>query len=140
MTPTVFLYSAAGFLLFFAFGHTIGHFTRHKLSEIAAQKVLKSMQETRFNQFGKMRSFDENYRGMSFNLLVTLLSFAGILMILANQWQKNPDMTSWLLLPVSIATAVFTITGWRFFFPLPAITCLFATCSLLIAQWQLFNY
>lgn len=128
---------AAGCLLFFALGHTIGHMSRHNVTDPKAVEVQKAMMENKFNMFGKLRSYDENYTGMSLNLIFTLLAFVILLWLISALANENPLLAIKLLIPVLICVAGFTITGFMYFFLLPALTCLLATVLLTIALIQL---
>lgn len=124
---------ASGLLLFFALGHSIGHFTRHNTKDPKAQEVLRVMTDRKFDMFGQMRSYDENYTGMSLNLVFTLVAFAVILWILSYQTDHHPHFTRSILIPILICVFGFSITGFLFFFPVPAATCLIASIFLVIA-------
>lgn len=139
MTPSLLIYIASGLLLFFAFGHAIGHFSRHKIAGEDATNVFQLMKTTQFNQFGKMRSFDENYTGMSFNLMAILLTLSTILIGTAIYLDTFLLQAGLLLIPISFCTLIFSITSWRYFFPLPAITCFLATICLIIADVIIWN-
>lgn len=128
---------ASGCLLFFAFGHTVGHFTRHHVTDPKAKEVLRAMSENKFDMFGQMRSYDENYTGMSLNLIFTLLALAVILWLVSGQAQKHPSLVRNLLIPVVLCVAGFSITGFLYFFPVPAVTCLVAAVLLLVSILQL---
>lgn len=128
---------AAGLLLFFALGHSIGHFTRHDVTDSKAQEVLKAMTDNKFNMFGQMRSYDENYTGMSLNLIITLIVLATMLCILSNYTTHQPHLTKNLLIPIIVCTVGFSLTGFFFFFPIPAFTCLTASALLILATIRL---
>ena len=71
MKPKILLRIAAGLLLFFAAGHSVGHFTRHDVKDPKAKEILGMMSDYKFDMFGKMRSYDDAYEGMSLNLIFT---------------------------------------------------------------------
>lgn len=118
---------AAGCLLFFALGHSIGHFTRHNVNDPRAKEVLRQMTENKFDMFGQLRSYDENYTGMSLNLIFTLLAFAAILFILSGQTTKQPIIVKNILIPVTICVLGFAATSFLYFFTLPAVACALAS-------------
>lgn len=124
MKPKLLLRFAAGCLMFFAMGHTIGHFTRHNVNEPKAREVLRQMTENKFNMFGQLRSYDENYTGMSLNLIFTLLTLAYVLWILSVYTEKQPTLVKQLLIPVTICAFGFSLTSFLYFFTMPAFTCL----------------
>jgi 4-amino-4-deoxy-L-arabinose transferase-like glycosyltransferase len=128
---------ASGLLLFFALGHSIGHFTRHSTPDPKAQAVLKEMSDNKFDMFGSLRSYDENYTGMSLNLIFTLLTLAFVLWILSSRVEENQKLVRALLLPIGLCVAGFCITSFLFFFVVPAVTCLLAAFILIYAYLQL---
>ncbi len=133
MSPKLLVRLAAGCLLFFVLGHAVGHFTRHNVTDPKAQEVLRTMSENHFDMFGVMRSYDENYTGMSANLILTLICLIAVLWILSGIAAKNSTLTARLLVPVLFCVSGFAVTGFLYFFHLPAITCLLASALLLIA-------
>lgn len=137
MSPKLLIRLASGCLLFFALGHTVGHFTRHNVTDPKAKEVLQAMSENHFDMFGVMRSYDENYTGMSANLILTLISFAALLWILSGTAIENKKLATMLLIPVLFCVCGFAATGFLYFFLLPAISCLGASALLLITIGQL---
>lgn len=127
---------AAGCMLFFAAGHSAGHVTRHETIDADVARTIDLMRFTKRDMFGQMRSFDENYEGMSINLIVVLLALTVILWMLGNYTQDYPKIVKSLLWPIAFVIAGFSITAWLFFFPLPAITCLVA---LLLVVWAAYT-
>src|SRR4051812_35218320 len=123
MTPKLLIRIAAGCLLFFALGHSMGHTTRKDIDDPKAQEVLKAMSDYKYDMFGQPRSFDENFTGMSLNLIFTLLAFIMILWVVSGVANENKKMTSAVLWPICICVAAFAVTGFLYFFLLPAITC-----------------
>ncbi|MDX2190882.1 MAG: hypothetical protein SFY32_13565 [Bacteroidota bacterium] len=136
MKPKLLLRIATGCLIFFAFGHSIGHLTRHNISDPKAKEVLQQMIDNKFDMFGQLRSFDENYTGMSLNLIFTLLAFASILWLLSTQTEKYPQMVKKILVPITICVLGFSVTSYLYFFTLPAITCLLAS---ILTSWAIFK-
>lgn len=132
MNPKVLLRIAAGCMLFFACGHSIGHMNRSKIADPKAQEILQMMAEYKFNLFGEMRSYDDNYVGMSLNLIFTLVAFAIILWITSNWIEKEPKYTRAILIPIALGIAGFSVTGFIYFFSVPAYTCLIAFSLILI--------
>lgn len=127
MNPKLLLRMATGCLLFFALGHSAGHFTRHNVTDAKAKEVLRQMTENKFDMFGQLRSYDENYTGMSLNLIFTLLSLACILWILSTWIEKQPILVKNILIPITICILGFGFTSFLYFFPIPAITCVIAS-------------
>lgn len=136
MKPKFLLRAATGCLLFFAIGHSIGHFTRHDVNDPKAKAVLQQMIENKFDMFGQLRSYDENYTGMSLNLILTLLAFAFILWILSTQTEKQPLFAKSILVPITICILGFSVTSFCYFFTMPAITCLLAA---ILTSWSIFK-
>jgi hypothetical protein len=130
MTPKLLLRIAAGAVLFFALGHTMGHLTRKSTNVPEAKAVFKIMEEYKFPIGSQLRSYDEFYEGMSINLIITLLSITAILWMLSSVSSQFSKITSQLLWPVLLCLVAFTFTGFMYFFILPAATC--ALASLLI--------
>ncbi len=139
MKPKLLLRIAAFCLLFFAAGHTIGHFSRHATKDPKALSVLKQMSENKFDMFGQLRSYDENYTGMSFNLIFTLLSFAAILWILSAASERQPIIARHILIPIIICVLGFGITSFLYFFPMPAVTCFLAAGLIALAIVKLYR-
>jgi hypothetical protein len=117
---------AAGCLLFFAVGHSIGHSTRRDTTDPKEQETLRVMIENKFDMFGQMRSYDDNYEGMSLNLIFTLLAFVGVLWVLSGAVNNAPSLVRNALIPIGICTVVFAVTAFLYFFLVPAITCVVA--------------
>src|SRR4051794_26120971 len=124
MKPKLLLRIATGCLLFFALGHSVGHFTRHDVSDPKAREVLRQMTENKFDMFGQLRSFDENYTGMSLNLIFTLLAMASVVWILSTHTETQPKLTRNILIPITLCVFGFCVTSFLYFFTMPAITCL----------------
>lgn len=128
---------AAGCMLFFALGHSAGHVSRKTIADTKAQEVLKTMADFKYNQFGQMRSYDENYTGMSVNLIATLLMLTLVLWFLSNLAEKSPRATMQILIPIAMCVYAFAVTGFIYFFMVPAITCLLAGFLLSVVIFQL---
>lgn len=139
MSPKLLLRIAGGCLLFFLLGHSMGHFQRHAVTDPKARQVLQIMSENRFDMFGQLRSYDENYTGMSLNLLLTLAAFSFILFALASKVETFPSLVRIILVPIGLAVAGFALTSYLYFFPVPAVTCLLATLSIGWAALRLSN-
>lgn len=128
---------SAGCLLFFAVGHSIGHFTRHKISDPKAKEVLQIMTDNKFDMFGQMRSYDENYTGMSLNLIFCLLALVAILWVISCNVDSQPRFAMHLLLAITFCVLSFGITSILYFFMMPAVTCFVSTVLLLICIMKL---
>src|SRR6476620_8158643 len=102
MNPKFLLRIAAVSLFVFAAGHSIGHLTRHDVTDPKAVEVQRMMMDHKFDMFGTLRSYDENYEGMSLNLILTLFVFVAVLWILSGQTNANPVLTRKILLPIFI--------------------------------------
>ena len=139
MSPKLLLRIAGGCLLFFLLGHSMGHFQRHAVTDPKARQVLQIMSENRFDMFGQLRSYDENYTGMSLNLLLTLAAFSFILFVLAGKAESSPTLVRMILVPIGLAVAGFALTSYLYFFPVPAVTCLLAFLSIGWAALRLSN-
>lgn len=137
MRPKLLLRIAAGCLLFFAVGHSIGHVTRHQVTDAKAKEVLQMMADNKFDLFGQMRSYDEMFTGMSLNLTLTLLAFIAIQWTISTIADTNKKLAIKLLIPLSLCVFGFSVTGFLFFFPVPAVTCLATVILNTIAGIQL---
>lgn len=132
MKPKLLIRIAAGCLLFFALGHAMGHSSRKDIADEKAQKVIKAMEGYRYNMFGQLRTYDENYTGLSVNLIITLMALVAILWLLSNGVAGSPALIRKLLWPIILCVGGFAITGFLYFFPLPAISCVIA---LIFLSW-----
>lgn len=127
---------ATGFVLFFAAGHTIGHLTRHDVTDEKALEVQKMMMDYKFDMFGSMRSYDENYTGMSLNLIFTLVSMALLLWIISTDAVSNA-LKSILILPIALCLLGFAFTSYQYFFIAPTVSCFLAFFLLILAYFRL---
>lgn len=123
MNPRLLLRIAAGLLMFFALGHSVGHITRHNVSDPRARELQRLMIDNKFDMFGQMRSYDENYTGLSVNLLATLLAFAIITWGIAGHVEKRGELVKTILIPLTFAVTMFAVSGFMYFFWVPAVTC-----------------
>ena len=137
MKPALLLKVAAGCQLFFAVGHSIGHFTRKAVDDPKARQVFALMEEYKFPIGTQLRSYDEFYTGMSFNLIFCLLTFTALLWIIAGLADQNPRLCTRLLLPVLLGVSAFAVTGFLYFFLVPALTCLVAAGLISGSIYQL---
>lgn len=136
MKPKLFIRIAAGLLLFFATGHTIGHISRHEVTDPKALEVQKMMIENKFDMFGSMRSYDDNYNGMSLNLIFTLISLALLLWIISTDAVGNA-LKAILILPVALCVLGFAFTSYQYFFIAPTVSCFLAFICLILAYFSL---
>lgn len=118
---------------FFALGHTLGHIARHKIKDPQAQQVLTAMQSYRYNLFGKMRTYDENYIGMSLNLIATLVFLAVVLFYSSFYLASSLDLVKGFVFISLFVSTIFSITSFRYFFVVPGATCLVASICLFSA-------
>lgn len=137
MSAKLLIRIAAGCVLFFALGHTMGHSTRKASQEPGAIAVFKAMEEYKFPIGPQMRSYDEFYTGMSLNLIITLLVVTSALWILSNSADTHRELTQKLLVPMIALLAGFTATSGLYFFVAPLITCGLATVICAAAWWRL---
>lgn len=138
MTPKLLIRIAAGLVLFFAFGHSIGHATRHQ-AEGAQQTVVQTMQDVKFDFFGNTTSYDGMYNGLSLNLIFTLIAFALVLWFVSNVVDERPKLAMQIVLPIALCVCGFAVTSFLYFFLVPAITCLLASVLIGVAAMQLKN-
>lgn len=128
---------AAGLILFFAAGHAVGHITRKNIADPAGRSVVAAMESYTFNITGMTRTFDNYYEGMSINLIITLVALALLLWIVSAYAEDNRKFSIAVLAPVEVCVAGFCITGFLYFFLVPAITCLAAAVLIGAAMLQL---
>lgn len=124
ITAKLLIRIAAGCMLFFAFGHTMGHFTRYEVDDQKEKEVIQTMVDNKFDLFGQTTTYDQMYTGLSLNLIFTLIAFVIILWQISNISKDDKKLAIKLLLPVTLCVFGFSITSFLFFFPVPAITCL----------------
>lgn len=137
MKPALLLRLAAIFLFVFATGHSIGHLTRHDVTDPKALEVQKQMIENKFDMFGTLRSYDENYEGMSLNLILCLLTFIALLWIASGFTEKAPGLVRKITLPLFVCILGFAMTSIFYFFPGPAVTCFLAAVCIAFARKRL---
>jgi hypothetical protein len=133
MKPRLLLRIALGCVLFFAVGHSIGHFTRKAATDPGQMAVIKMMESFKFPLGPQMRSYDELYEGMSTNLIITLLMIVALLWITSGIAADDPKTTAKILWPILLCLLAFTATGFLYFFIVPAITCAVASALILIS-------
>lgn len=124
---------ASACLLFFAIGHTVGHIARKSSADTIAQEVFRKMEDYKFPIGTQFRSYDEFYNGMSINLIITLVSLAVLIWLISNSAKSAPKTCYTLLWPVLIMVIGFAITGFIFFFLVPAVTCVAASFLIIMA-------
>ncbi len=133
MRPKLLIRIAAGCLLFFAIGHSIGHITRRDTTDPKMLEALRVMTENKFDLFGQMRTYDGLYEGMSINLTLTLLAFTAVVWILSGAVETAPSLVRNALIPIGLCTIGFAVTGFLYFFPVPAVTCVVASILIFAA-------
>ncbi|MBD2705497.1 hypothetical protein IC229_33105 [Spirosoma sp. BT702] len=133
MKPRTSLRTAAFFVLFFALGHSIGHFTRKDTNDPKASEVLRAMETYKFPIGMQFRSYDEFYTGMSLNMTLTLITLSILLWLLSSQTENASKNTTQLLYPILLCLLAFAITSFLYFFLVPAITSLAAILLILYA-------
>src|SRR5687767_6038032 len=111
MSPKLLLRIAAGCVLFFAFGHTIGHTTRHSVN-IAQKNVLDIMAESEFEFFGNTTSYDKMYNGLSLNLIFTLIAFALVLWFISGAATQHPKLAMQIIVPIMLCVLGFAVTSF----------------------------
>lgn len=131
MTTKLLLRISSGLFAFFLLGHSLGHFTRHQVTDPKAQWLQQQMIKNKFNMFGSIRSYDENYEGMSLNLIATLAVVSALCWLLSNLSSEAMKSIKKILLPLIFCSAIFSYTSFVYFFAIPGITCLLATATLI---------
>lgn len=124
---------ASSCVLFFALGHLVGHLTRKSSPDPKLQEVFRQMEEVKFPIGTQFRSYDEFFNGMSINLSITLAAIAVLLWMISNAASSAPKTCYMLLWPILLCLVGFAITGFVFFFLVPAVTCVAVSVLILMA-------
>ena len=137
MRPKLLLRIAAFCILFVAVGHTTGNITRKQTTDVQQQEVFKKMEDVKFDFFGSVRSWDNLYNGLSIDVSIMLVVFTVLLWKISGAANTYPEFCIRLLWPVLACFVLFTITGFMYFFIVPAISTLLACIFIIIAMIQL---
>jgi hypothetical protein len=137
MSPKLLIRIAAATTLFFAFGHSMGHFTRYDVTDTKEKAVIQTMVDNKFDLFGHTTSYDGMYTGVSMNLIFTLIAFTILLWHISNISKVDRSAAAKLLLPVILCVLGFSITSFLYFFPVPGITCIITVILLTVAVVKL---
>lgn len=124
-------------VLFFLLGHTVGLITRKNVTAPESKQIISLMEQTKIEMQGVDKTYDQFYEGMSANLSITLLSLAILLWMLIRLENNNRVVVKQLLIPVILLLSLFTVTGFIYFFLVPAITCLMASITSIFAYYKL---
>lgn len=137
MQPKLLLRIAACCIFFVAVGHTIGNITRKQTTDAQQQEVFKKMEDFKFDFNGSVRSWDILYNGMSIDVSISLVVFTVLLWKISSATNTYPEFCTKLLWPVLVCFVLFTITGFMYFFIVPAISTLLACIFVVIAMLKL---
>ncbi|MGJ4745429.1 LIC_13387 family protein [Leptospira sp. SA-E8] len=139
MSAKILLRIAVFLLLFHVVGHSFGMASRKNVTQEKAKELLQNMSEVKVPMFGddSAHTYDDFYFGMGVNLSIALLAFAALLWILSGLAASNPKEVVKVLYPILFCLLAFTGIDFAYFFPLPALTCLFAALAIIGAQVQL---
>lgn len=137
MKPKLLIRISTGLVLFFALGHSVGHFNRKATADPMEKQVIRAMSENKFDMFGQARSYDQTYTGMSLNLILSLLLLTGVLWFTSTQTEKQPGFCRRILIVIMLCLLGFSATGFFYFFMFPAVTCLMASSLCGLAAWRL---
>ncbi|WP_061247199.1 LIC_13387 family protein [Leptospira noguchii] len=132
MKAKLFIRIASALMFVFALGHSFGHFTRYKTSDPQALSTISIMQQTKIPMQGVTKTYDQFYTGMSLNLSIVLISLMILLWILSNLSEANPQTVQKLLIPILFCTFGFGITGFFYFFFVPAVVASLGAISILV--------
>jgi hypothetical protein len=133
MKAPVFYRMAAGLILLFDFGHTIGF--RQSDPTWGVDTLLGSMRSIHFEVQGFSRTYWDLFVAAGFLVTVFLL-FAAVL-----AWQLGglPAETFARMRPTAWALALcfvaVTILSWKYLFLLPVVFSLLITVCLVVAAW-----
>ncbi|EMK06035.1 MULTISPECIES: LIC_13387 family protein [Leptospira] len=132
MKAKLFIRIASALMFVFALGHSFGHFTRYETSDSQALNAISIMQQTKIPMEGVTKTYDQFYTGMSLNLSIVLISLTLLLWILSNFSESNPQTVQKLLIPILFCIFCFGITGFTYFFFVPAIVASLGAISVLV--------
>jgi len=137
MQPKLLLRIAAFCIFFVAVGHTTGNITRKQTTDAHQQEVFKKMEDVKFDFFGSVRSWDNLYNGLSIDVSITLVVFTVLLWKISTAATQYPEFCIKLLWAILVFMILFTITGFIYFFWVPAVSTLLAGVFIAIAMFQL---
>jgi len=137
MKPKLWLRVVAFLTLLVAVGQTIGYFTRKVTNDHANIAVISHMEQYKFNFHGSMRSWDNFYEGLSLDVSLVLFVFTAVFSILAGVSKKHPKVCYNMLWPFLICYIGFTVTGFMYFFVVPAVSTLICTILIIVTLIQL---
>lgn len=132
MKAKLFIRIASALMLVFTLGHSFGHFTRYETSDPQALSTISIMQQTKIPMEGVTKTYDQFYTGMSLNLSIVLISLTVLLWILSNFSESNPQAVQKLLIPTLFCISCFGITGFIYFFLIPAVVASLGAFSILV--------
>jgi hypothetical protein len=133
MKAALFYRIAAGLLLLFAIGHTLGF--RQSDPKWGVDALLGSMQSIHFDVQGFSRTYWDLFVAAGFSVGVFYL-FAAIL-----AWQLGglPGATLTLMRGTAWAFALcfaaITVVSWRYLFIIPIVFSIVITLCLIVAAW-----
>jgi hypothetical protein len=134
MSPSLLYHIAAGLLLLFAAGHTLGFRTIDPSWGVAAP--LESLKTMRFTVQGFSRTYWGFYTGFGMFVTVLLLLAAVVawqLAGLAPEVLKSLPLVTWGL---AASFVVVTYLSWRYFFMVPLLFSVLIALCLLYAAWS----
>ncbi|MDJ1505336.1 LIC_13387 family protein [Xanthocytophaga agilis] len=139
MKAKLLLRLSAGLSLFFAIGHTIGHYTRKDTTDPIKKSILRQMDEQAFDYGGSLRSLGDNYEGISLFLIVILVLLTILLWQISGNIEEHKSLCISLLIPIMGCFWVFAVLSAFYFFIVPAVTCLLAGILIGWTCFRAFN-
>jgi hypothetical protein len=133
MKPALLYRIAAGLLVLFAIGHTLGF--RQVDPSWGAEGVVGALKSLRFDVQGFTRTYWDFYTG--FGLFVTVfLVFAAVLAWQLGGLPQNV-LRAMRVVPWTLALSFVGVTflSWRYFFVVPIAFSAVITLCLLLAAW-----
>ena len=129
MTATLLYRIAAGLLLLFAIGHTVGFLT-FKPPTVEGLAVRDSMDKVQFQAPGGKRTYGDFYRGFGLFCTLYLIFLAYLSWHLGGMAQSSPQaigLLGWAFFALNVVSVVLS---WIYFIPPPVIfSALAAICT-----------
>jgi hypothetical protein len=134
MTATLLYRIAAGLLLLFAAGHTVGFLT-FKPPTAEGLAVRDSMDRVQFQVPGGKRTYGDFYRGFGLFCTLYLIFLAYLAWRLGSMAQTTPQAIGWLGWAFFALHVASTVLSWIYFLPPPVILSALAAICTGWAAW-----
>jgi hypothetical protein len=128
------LYRIASFLLvLFAAGHTVGF--RKAQPQWGVEKLIESMQTTRFNVGSFGRTYWDFYLGFGYFVTAFLLLAAVLAWQLGGLGKETLALMPVITWGLAVCFVVVTVLSWRYFFLPPIVFSVALMVVLILAAW-----